>query len=207
MPEHASHLAIRAHHRAYLGRVGEHNASFLVRAGGAVAVSVAAVVALSSCSLVQVARSATATPAPAVTEVLDPPMPSSPSATGSAAPAPTPTSTHSPVPTSAPVPPGKKKVTPVITGALWDHRSGVLDVEAYVPGLVEVDGTCTVTTTGAGHTATATATASPGAKDMECNPVDLTAGQLTSGTWTITVTYVSTRSAGVSAPRTVTVTK
>lgn len=211
MPEHAVHLAICAQRRAYPGGVGEHNARFLVRAGGVATVSVAAVVALSSCSLLQVAPSPNGSPTPAVTDVLDPSMPSSgspsPSPTASPAPDPTATPTHSPVPTAVPVPPGKKAVTPFITGALWDRSSGVLDVEAYVPSLVEVDGTCTVTATRAGHTATATATASPGAKDTECNPIDLTADQLSSGTWTITVSYVSKRSAGVSAPRTVTVTK
>ncbi len=173
------------------------------------AVSVAAVVALSSCSLLQVAPSPGGSPTPAVTEVLDPSIPSSsPSATAAtAAPEPTVTPTASPTRTPAPVPSGKKTVTPFITGALWDQSSGILDVEAYVPGLVEMDGTCTATATRAGHTATATATAAPGANDTECNPIDLTADQLSRGTWTITVSYVSKRSAGVSAARTVTVTK
>ena len=183
-----------------------------MRAGGVVAVSVAAAIALTSCSLLQVAPSPVVTSSPRSTEVTDPsiPVPTA-SATGTPAPVPsaTPTATATPVPTPSPsISRGSRTaVKPFVTAASWDQPSGTLTVTALVPNLVELDGTCTVTATNGSTTLSASATSAPGANDTECNPMTLSGSRLTAGTWSLVVTYSSKRSVGVSAAHTVTVTR
>jgi hypothetical protein len=211
MPEHASHLVIRALPRAYSGQVGEHNALFLVRAGGAVAVSVAAIVALSSCSLLQIAPTPVATSSPQQTEVIDPSIPlPTPSATGAPTPDPSATPLGSPTPSATPTfVPGstKRAVSPFITLADWDASSSELDVSAIVPNLVESGGTCTATVSKGTVVRTASAPAAAVSTYVGCNPMAIRGSLLSAGTWTVHVTYSSRTAAGVSAAKTVEVTK
>jgi hypothetical protein len=209
-PEHAPDLVIHREGPAYPDQVGEHNASFWVRAGGAVAVSVAAVVALSSCSLLQVAPSPVVTSSPRQTEVLDPSVPvPTPSATETALPQPAPTF-RSPTPTPKPTfVPGstKRAVTPFVTLADWDASSAELDISAIVPGLVEGGGTCTATVTKDGVTRTASAPAAAVSTYVGCNPMTIPGRALSAGTWTVHVAYSSKAASGTSAAKSVEVTK
>jgi hypothetical protein len=173
-----------------------------------VAVSVAAVVVLSSCSLLQVAPTPVVTSSPHQTEVIDPSIPTStPSAT---APDPGATPFGSPTPTPAPtLVPGstKRAVSPFVTLAGWDASSSELDVSALVPNLVEGGGTCTATVTKGGVTRTASAPAAAVSTYVGCNPMAIPGSALSSGTWTVRVSYSSRTAAGVSAAKTVEVTK
>ena len=181
-----------------------------MRAGGLVAVSVAAAIALTSCSLVQVAPSPVVTSSPRSTALTDPSIPApTASAPDSPAPVPSGTSTATPVPTPSPsISRGTRTaVTPFVTAASWDQPSGTLTVTALVPNLVELDGTCTVTATNGSTTLSASATSAPGANDTECNPMTLAGSRLTAGTWSLVVAYSSKRSVGVSAAHTVAVTR
>ncbi|HEY0374188.1 MAG TPA: hypothetical protein VGC94_05290 [Amnibacterium sp.] len=191
--------------------MGEHNAFAWVRAGGAVAVSVAAVVALSSCSLLQVAPSPVVTSSPHQTEVIDPsiPLPTAPP-TDSPAPDPSATPLPSPTPTASPtLVPGttKRAVSPFVTLADWDASSRELDVSALVPNLVESGGTCTAIVTKGGITRTASAPAAAVSTYVGCNPMAIPGSALSAGTWTVHVTYSSKSAAGTSAAKSVEVTK
>jgi len=181
-----------------------------MRAGGVVAVSVAAAIALTSCSLLQVAPSPVVTSAPDSTAVTDPSVPS-PTASAPDTPAPVPSGTTSATAVPTPSPSisrgSRTAVTPFVTAASWDQPSGTLTVTALVPNLVELDGTCTVTATNGSITLSASATSAPGANDTECNPMMLSGSRLTAGTWSLVVAYSSKRSVGVSAARTVAVTR
>ena len=211
MPEHAPHLAIHSQGRAYPGGVGEHNARFLVRAGGVVAVSVAAVVALSSCSLLQVAPSPAATSSPQQTAGTDPSTPvttSSPTEAPSPDPSATPFGSPTPSPTPTLVPGSTKRaVSPFVTFADWDASSSEIDVSAIVPNLVESGGICTATATQGGVVRTASAPAAAVSTYVGCNPMTIPGSVLSAGTWTVHVTYSSRTAAGVSAAKTVEVTR
>ena len=193
--------------------MGEHRGlSSLLRAAGFAGLAAGAALALTSCSLLGVAPTSAATPTPSQGEILDPSIPTDePTPTATVSPEPTAPATKSaspsPKPTTTVHPSGKKQAQPFITSAAWDRGSSVLDVQALVPKTVDPDGRCTLKAQRGGVTVTATATASPGPQDMQCNPMDIAGSRLSSGTWTITVTYVSVRSEGTSALRTVKVAK
>ena len=191
--------------------MGEHNASVLVRAGGAVAVSVAAVVALSSCSLLQVAPSPVVTSSPHQTQATAPTTPAPvPTATDTASPLPTevPPWSPEPTPTLTTVPGSTKKaVAPFVTRAGWDPSSAELQVGAIVPSVVESGGTCTVTASKGGVTRTATAPAAGVSSYTGCNPMTIPGSALSAGTWTVHVSYASKTAAGTSAAKSVEVTK
>jgi hypothetical protein len=175
-----------------------------------VAVSVAAVVALSSCSLLHVAPSPVATSSPQQSEVTDPsipvptPTPDAPTPDPSATPfgSPTPSATPTLVPGST-----KRAVSPFITLADWDASSSELDVSAIVPNLVESGGTCTATVTRNGVVRTASAPAAAVSTYVGCNPMTIPGSALSTGTWTVRVTYSSRTATGASAAKTVEVTK
>jgi hypothetical protein len=191
--------------------VGEHNALSLLRAGGAVAVSIAAAVTLTSCSLLQVAPSPVATSSPS--EVIDPSIPApspTPTPTGSATPEPSATPIGSPTPTATPTTiPGSTKhaVTPFVTLADWDASAHELDVSALVPNLVESGGTCTATVSKGGVTRTASAPAAAVSTYVGCNPMTIPGSALSAGTWSVRVTYSSRTAAGTSAAKTAEVTR
>jgi hypothetical protein len=98
-------------------------------------------------------------------------------------------------------------VTPFITSALWDSEGDLLDVEGIVPKIVEDDGTCTLVARKGETVRMVSQPAAPAASTTTCNPLQLPGKQLTAGTWTVTISYVSAHSTGVAATKTVTVTK
>ncbi len=84
---------------------------------------------------------------------------------------------------------GKKVVTPVITSASADN------VSAYVPGVFEDGGTCTMKATLGSQTITKTSTGFENASYTSCPPID---PQLSSGNWVVTVSYSSNTAQGES---------
>jgi hypothetical protein len=177
------------------------------------AVALAALLTLTSCSLLDPEPQ----PSPVSTKVVDPSMvaPSSEASTPApttAAPgasaAPTDGATASPAPSaSATSGTSRTTVTPFITSALWDSEGHLLDVEGIVPKIVEDDGTCTLVARKGETVRMVSQPAAPAASTTTCNPLQLPGSQLTAGTWTVTISYVSRHSTGVAATKTVTVTK
>lgn len=86
----------------------------------------------------------------------------------------------------------KKSVNPTITEA---SRTGV---KAYISGIFEEGGTCTATFTRAGKTLTKTSTGFQNASYTQCAPINYDSSFLSSGTWSVTVTYSSGTAEGVS---------
>jgi hypothetical protein len=173
------------------------------------AAGLAALLTLTSCSLLDPAPQ----PTPVATKVVDPsmvaPSPGSSdtaSATPGATTAPTDAATASPAPTATPAA-GRKTVTPFITIAMWDADSGLLDVEGMVPRIVEEDGTCTLVARKGDTVRMVSQPAAPSASTTVCSPLQLKGSQLSDGTWTVTISYVSAHSTGVAASKTVTVTR
>jgi len=171
----------------------------------------AALITLTSCSLLDPEPQ----PSPVATKVVDPSMVAPSPDTGTSAPA-TPAPADSDAPTDAPSPSPRPSaspvvtraaVTPFITAALWDTDSNLLDVEAIVPKIVEDDGTCTLVARKGDTVRMVSQPAAPAASTTTCNPLQISGSKLTAGTWTVTISYVSARSTGVAASKTVTVTK
>lgn len=177
------------------------------------AVGIAALLTLTSCSLLD----PTPPPTPVATKVVDPSMvaptpdastPAPATASPGATAAPTDAATASPSPSASATPSdARATVTPFITIALWDRDSGLLDVEGMVPKIVEDDGTCTLVARKGSTVRMVSQPAAPTASSTACNPLQLPGAQLSDGTWTVTISYVSARSTGVAASKTVTVTK
>lgn len=166
---------------------------------GAASLLLGAVVVLSGCSAMGANPGAGAS---ASGPVLDPSVPSasaSPTETVASAPAPVVT----PVATTDPTSPADSRtaVVPFITTADWDAAGSALDVSAIVPTVIEGDGTCTVTLTSGGTTRTATSPGVAASSYTGCQAVEVK--DLASGTWQLRVQYSSTKSAGVSAVRSV----
>lgn len=176
------------------------------------AAALAALITLTSCSLLSPEAPE---PSPVATKVVDPSMvaPTPEASTGApatAAPgasaAPTDATSASPEP-SAPAGTTRKTVTPFITSALWDTEGKLLDVEGIVPKIVEDDGTCTLVARKGETVRMVSQPAAPTPANTACNPLQIPGSQLTAGTWTVTISYVSAHATGVAASKTVTVTK
>ena len=94
---------------------------------------------------------------------------------------------------------------PFITSATWDEKSGMLDVSAIVPEIVESSGTCTLTAVQGEGTAKVTGKGAAAAAYTGCSQLAIARADLGPGTWSVRVSYSSDESAGTSAARTVTV--
>lgn len=115
---------------------------------------------------------------------------------GEAVPAPAPTPSEDPAA-------GKEPVTPTI--AAVDHTPGEgISARALVPGVVDLEGTCTLTVTQGDVSHEVQGQAMASADSMNCAR-DLTVpdDELEAGTWSVTVSYLSDTHAGTSAPATV----
>jgi hypothetical protein len=82
-------------------------------------------------------------------------------------------------------------ITPIITSA---SRS---EVRAYVSGVFEDGGTCTATATKGSQTRTASSEGIADVNKTTCRPMDFSPA-LTSGSWSVTVTYNSAKGTGKS---------
>lgn len=173
-----------------------------MRACSATALVLAAAAALSGCGALGSAPASTPEPSSSSsssTAVIDPSVPSAtPVATVAPSASPTPVEKV----TAAPAPKDSRTaVTPFITSALWDAKTGRLDVSAIVPGVVEEDGTCIVTATSGDTERRATAGGVAASSYTGCEAVSFTG--LAAGTWQVRVRYTSDHAVGASASRAV----
>jgi len=83
----------------------------------------------------------------------------------------------------------KKQVTPIITSA---SKS---EIRAYVPGIVEVDGTCMATATQGSQVVTGSSAGFDNVSTTQCEPIPINLG---SGSWSVIVTYSSPTAEGTS---------
>jgi hypothetical protein len=100
-------------------------------------------------------------------------------------------------PPGSPVPPGALEV--VVPIASWNPGSSAMEVSAYV-SVVEQGGTCGLTATKGSLRATAQTSALPDVSTTSCGDLRIPGSDLSTGTWSVVVTYRSAASSGSSAP-------
>lgn len=103
---------------------------------------------------------------------------------------------NTPTPTSSS---GKKQVIPTITYA--GQYGDTIEVGAFVPSIIENNGTCTLTLSKDTVTKTVTVSAVNDASSTDCPVMSIPNNQLTSGKWSAKVSYSSPTAEGVSEPR------
>jgi hypothetical protein len=109
-----------------------------------------------------------------------------------------------PTPT-APAADGRLQATLILTRWGTD-AAGAITAAAGVTGVVETGGTCTLTATLGGQSRSASGSAARSATSMDCaDGLSLPRSQLTAGTWTVQVSYSSSRYTGTSDTQMVTV--
>ncbi|WP_407341745.1 hypothetical protein [Pengzhenrongella phosphoraccumulans] len=81
----------------------------------------------------------------------------------------------------------------------WNASSAAVEVGAFVEGVVEEGGSCTLKLTKGSKIVTAQANASADAAITGCGDLSVSGASLSSGTWSATVSYASVTSAGTSA--------
>ncbi|GAA0999340.1 hypothetical protein [Subtercola frigoramans] len=110
------------------------------------------------------------------------------------------TPTVTPTTTVTPTRPPVSAVTPFIASAGWDAGSAAISVSAFVPQIVESDGSCTITATSGSVTVRDAFPATASATTTDCGSNSLASPNFTSGTWQVVVSYSSSTSSGDSAP-------
>lgn len=98
---------------------------------------------------------------------------------------------------------GKTSVLPKITYA--EQYDKQVEVGSYINGIFEDGGTCTLTLSNASKKLTANVSGVRGSNNVNCPVLSIPTSSLYSGTWSATVTYVSSTSEGVSTTRNITV--
>lgn len=88
----------------------------------------------------------------------------------------------------------------IVTYSGWVDTPAGVEVGAYLAGVAESGGTCTLTLTGSAGSATAEVTAEPDAASTSCPALAVPGSELSSGTWTAVVTYESPSTSGTSTP-------
>ncbi len=86
-----------------------------------------------------------------------------------------------------------------VTYSGWS-QDGSFQVSAYLPGVVEDDGTCTLTMTAESGEATASVAASPDAASTACGGLSIPGADLGPGAWSAVVSYESASSRASSDP-------
>jgi len=96
--------------------------------------------------------------------------------------------------------PAGAKVTPIITYA--GQYGSNIEVSAYVPGIIENGGTCTLTAQKGSSKLTKTVAGVDNAQNTSCPTFIVSRMEFSStGTWTVTVSYSSTDYSGTSASK------
>jgi hypothetical protein len=85
-----------------------------------------------------------------------------------------------------------------VTYSGWSGQTGAFEVSAYLPGVVEDDGTCTLTLTQESDTVTASLPANRDATSTSCGGLAVAGSDLAPGHWSAVVTYESKASRGRS---------
>jgi hypothetical protein len=96
--------------------------------------------------------------------------------------------------------PGDFPATALVTFAGWDAASSRLQASGLVSGTTDGSGTCTFTATKDGTSRTATSAANGSASSINCAQVSFPAGQITTGTWNVTLTYAIGEQSTTSDP-------
>lgn len=98
---------------------------------------------------------------------------------------------------------GKKQVTPSLTFAGYaDAAKQQVEVDAFVQGVLEDGGTCTVTATKGGQKVTAQSTGRANVSQTRCENIIVDRSKFPSGgTWSVVVAYESATASGSSAPQ------
>ena len=103
---------------------------------------------------------------------------------------------QSPEPTT-----GKKSVTPVIVDA--SQYDNVVEVRAYVPGVIEDGGTCTVTLTKGSLNVTKQSTGEKDATTTRCTNMTIPRSEFKDyGKWNVSLSYSSSTTQGTASART-----
>ncbi|MGY1754898.1 hypothetical protein [Blastococcus sp. SYSU D01042] len=105
-----------------------------------------------------------------------------------------------PAPSAAPTTVARGDAAVQITYYGWNPGSSVVEINGFVPTLVEEGGTCTVTLTQAGASVTATREATPNVTNTACGELTVPGEQLGAGAWSAVLSYESDGSSGASAP-------
>jgi hypothetical protein len=100
--------------------------------------------------------------------------------------------------TSTPGSAGIAQVEVVVTYSGWDDALGGVEVGAYVAGIAETGGTCTLTLTSVRNSATASTPGEPEASSTSCPGLVVPGSELSSGNWTAVVSYESPAAQGES---------
>ena len=105
--------------------------------------------------------------------------------------------------TTPTAPSGKKQVTPSISYVGYaDAAKQQVEVDAFVQGVLEDGGTCTMTATKGGQKVTAQSTGRANVSQTRCENIIVDRAKFPSGgTWSVVVTYESATASGASAPQ------
>lgn len=87
---------------------------------------------------------------------------------------------------------------PIITSWGQNPETQNVEVAAYVPGVYEVDGECTLTLERNGIIASNIAKATPNVSTMSCGFIAIKRDGLSAGTWTARVSYKSGSTSGIT---------
>lgn len=93
----------------------------------------------------------------------------------------------------------KKQVSPVISSTGQDQQSKDIEVAAFIPGVFEDGGTCTLSLSSGQTTRTATRTAIKNVSDTSCGFMNIPYSQLSPGSWQASVKYDSSSASGTSS--------
>ncbi len=114
-----------------------------------------------------------------------------------------------PVATDPPLETAGRSIAVVVTNAAWDAPAGVsaedsktgsVEVNGFVSGVVESGGTCQATLTLNGVTVTGQVRGQADATTTVCPEIVLSDPRLTPGTWKLVLSYRSATSSGSAAP-------
>lgn len=105
--------------------------------------------------------------------------------------------TDSPAPTASA---SAASATVVVTYSGWTDADAAVEFGAYVAGLAESGGTCTLTLTSGSRSARAQVSGEPDAASTSCPGMAVPGDELASGTWTAVVSYESPSTSGESDP-------
>lgn len=94
----------------------------------------------------------------------------------------------------------KKSVTPVISSWGQNRQTKNVEIGGYVPGILENGGTCKLTLKNSGQEITESKVANPDAQSTSCGLITIVRSRLSAGTWTATLSYISSTSEGTSQP-------
>src|SRR3954449_4709954 len=105
------------------------------------------------------------------------------------------------VATDAPVPsPTADSAPVVITYSGWTNASVGVEVGAYVSGIAESGGSCTLTLTFGSRSASSRVAGEPDVSSTSCPNMAVAADELSAGTWSAVVSYESASTSGESDP-------